>query len=159
MTNPYYTKAYNPPFGSQVKSPALKTEFTSLQAAFDAIYAADARLAAANVFTKGQAVTPVALSDAATIATDASLSNSFYVTLGGNRTLANPTNLQSGQVLNWKIKQDGTGSRTLAYGSKFKWVGGSAPSLSTAANARDIITAEYWGDEDILVCNIMKGMA
>ena len=47
-----------------------------------------ALLAQANVFTKAQTVTPVALTDAASIATDASLSNDFTVTLGGNRTLA-----------------------------------------------------------------------
>ena len=112
-----------------------------------------AQLAIANVFTKGQAVTPVALTDAASIATDANLGNSFTVTLGGNRTLANPTNLRDGQVLNWKIKQDATGSRTLvAYGPLFKWPGGTAPTLSAAANARDGITAKYWADEGILDC-------
>lgn len=102
-----------------------------------------ASLSAANVFTKAQTVAPVALADAASIATDASLSNTFTVTLGGNRTLANPTNLQDGVILNWFIKQDGTGSRTLAYGSNFKWPGGVAPALTTTANAVDLITGQY----------------
>lgn len=118
-----------------------------------------ALLAQANVFTKAQTVTPVALTDAATIATDASLSNNFTVTLGGNRTLNNPTNMANGVILNFKIKQDATGTRTLAYGSKFKWAGGTAPVLSTAASARDFITAQYFSDEDILVSAIMKGIA
>lgn len=118
-----------------------------------------AQLAAANVFTKGQAVTPVGLTYAASIATDASLSNNFFVTLTGNATLANPTNLQSGEVLNYKIKQDATGSRTLAYGSMFKFPGGTPPVLSTAANARDLLTCQYWADEGILVCNMLNGMA
>jgi hypothetical protein len=118
-----------------------------------------ASLIAANLFTKAQTVTPVSLTDAASIATDASLSNTFRVTLGGNRTLANPTNLSDGVILNWKIKQDGTGSRTLAYGSKFKWGGGSTPTLTTAANATDFITAQYHSDADILVANIIKGLA
>ena len=118
-----------------------------------------ALLADANVFTKAQTVTPVVLTDAASIATDAATSNHFTVTLAGNRTLANPTNLVNGVILNWKIKQDGTGSRTLAYGSKFKWAGGTAPTLSTAANARDFITAQYFSDEDILVAALMKGVA
>ena len=39
----------------------------------------------------------VTLTDAATIATDASLGNLFRVTLGGNRTLGNPTNPVDGQ--------------------------------------------------------------
>ena len=118
-----------------------------------------ASLIAANLFTKAQTVTPVTLTDAASIATDASLSNTFRVTLGGNRTLANPTNLSDGVILNWKIKQDGTGSRTLAYGSKFKWAGGSAPVLTTTAGATDYITAQYHSDADILVAGIIKGLA
>jgi hypothetical protein len=115
-----------------------------------------ASLIAANLFTKAQTVTPVTLTDAASIATDASLSNTFKVTLGGNRTLANPTNLSDGVILNWRITQDGTGSRTLAYGSKFKWAGGSAPTLTTTAGAVDYIVAQYFSDTDILVGSIIK---
>lgn len=109
-----------------------------------------------NVFTKNQSVTPVVLTDGATISVDAALSNNFRVTLAGNRTLANPTNLTDGMVLNFKIKQDGTGSRTLAYGSKYKWSGGTAPVLSTAAAAVDFISAYYDGADDILICNMVK---
>lgn len=112
-----------------------------------------------NSFTAAQAVTPVALTDAATINTNAALSNTFRVTLAGNRTLANPTNLRDGMVLNWKIKQDGTGNRTLAYGTKFKWPSGTAPVLSTAASAVDLLTAQYHADSDILLGNVLKGFA
>lgn len=62
---------------------------------------------------------PQVLTDAATIATDASLSNRFRVTLGGNRTLGNPTNLSDGQQLVWEVIQDATGGRTLAFGANF----------------------------------------
>jgi len=61
------------------------------------------------------------------------------VTLGGNRTLANPTNLTAGQHGVIVITQDGTGSRTLAYGSNFKFPAGSAPTLTTTANAVDVL--------------------
>ena len=115
----------------------------------------------ANVFTKAQTVTPVALTDAASIATDASLSNTFTVTLGGNRTLANPTNLPTAGavIINWIITQDGTGSRTLAYGSKFKWPGGTAPTLSTAAGARDMVSGLYLPGPDVILCTSLKGFA
>lgn len=86
---------------------------------------------------------PVALTDATSIATDASLGQSFSVTLGGNRTLATPTNLSAGRSYRWIITQDGTGSRTLAYGSAFKFSGSS--TLTTTAAAVDIITAYYDG--------------
>ncbi|PCJ96802.1 MAG: hypothetical protein COA52_00925 [Hyphomicrobiales bacterium] len=98
-----------------------------------------AQLNISQVFTKSQGITPVALSDAASIATDASLSNIFTVTLAGNRTLANPTNLIAGKTYIWILTQDATGSRTLAYGSYFLFPGGTAPILSTAANSIDII--------------------
>ena len=81
----------------------------------------------------------VGLSDAASISTNLTLSNNFSVTLAGNRTLANPTNIAAGQSGSIFITQDGTGSRTLAYGSYFKFVGGTAPVLSTAAAAVDRI--------------------
>ena len=100
----------------------------------------EARLNVANTFNKGQAVAPFALTDGATIAVDASQSNIFTVTLGGNRTLANPTNLVAGQTLIFYFTQDATGSRTLAYGTDFKFPGGVAPTLTTAANATDALS-------------------
>ncbi len=118
-----------------------------------------ALLAQANVFTKAQAVTPVALTDAASIATDASLSNTFTVTLGGNRTLANPTNMNNGAIYTWRVRQDGTGSRTLAYGSKFKWPEGTAPTLTTTASATDFISGQYFSDTDTLLCVAQLGFA
>lgn len=81
-----------------------------------------------------------AITDAATIATDASLGNVFTVTLGGNRTLGAPTNLAAGATYVWIITQDGAGSRTLAYNAVFKWPGGTAPVLTTTAGAIDIIS-------------------
>ncbi len=125
---------------------------------FDTLYSpvGAAMLASANVFTRAQTVTPVTLTDGANIATDASLSNAFSVTLGGNRTLDNPTNLTNGCIYNWRITQDGTGSRTLAYGSKFKWQSGTAPVLSTVAGSVDLLTGQYWGDTDTILCVALK---
>lgn len=79
------------------------------------------------------------LTDAASIAWDLSAGNIATVTLGGNRTLANPTQLAVGTYV-LKVIQDGTGSRTLAYGNNFKWPSATAPTLSTAASAVDILT-------------------
>lgn len=105
---------------------------------------ASLNLAHANTWTGSQNVAAVALTDASSIATDASLGNVFTVTLGGNRTLANPTNLVAGGTYTWIVTQDATGSRTLAYGSLFKWPGGSTPVLTTAANAVDMISGVYF---------------
>lgn len=83
--------------------------------------------------------TVTALTDAATITPDFSATNNFSLTIGGNRTLANPTNQTAGQSGAIVITQDGTGSRTLAYGSNWKFAGGTAPTLTTTANAVDVL--------------------
>jgi hypothetical protein len=90
-------------------------------------------------FTAAQRGSITALTDGATITPDFALANNFSVTLGGNRTLANPSNQTAGQSGAIVITQDGTGSRTLAYGSNWKFPGGTAPTLTTAANAVDVV--------------------
>ena len=93
----------------------------------------------AQTFTKGQRGEITTLTDGSTITPDMSDSNNFTVTLGGNRTLANPSNLTAGQSGSIFIVQDGTGGRTLAYGTQYDFIGGTAPTLSTGANAVDRI--------------------
>lgn len=98
-----------------------------------------AKIDAAQSFTAAQRGAITALTDGATITPDFSLANNFSVTLGGSRTLANPTNLTAGQSGVIVITQDGTGSRTLAYGSYFKFAAGTAPTLTTTASAVDVL--------------------
>lgn len=83
-----------------------------------------------------------------TITPDLMNADNYRVVLTGNTTLANPTNVSSGQTMTLRVKQDGTGSRTMAYGSKFKFPGGTAPVLSTTANALDVLTFQYDGIDD-----------
>ena len=91
-------------------------------------------------FVSGNSASNIsALTDGATITPDFSAANNFSVTLAGNRTLANPTGLIAGQSGVITITQDGTGSRTLAYGSYWDFAGGTAPTLSTAASAQDVL--------------------
>ena len=56
-----------------------------------------------------------------------------------NSTFAQPNNQNSGQTGSIFLVQDSTGSRTGSFNSAFKFVGGTAPTLSTAANAVDRI--------------------
>jgi hypothetical protein len=83
--------------------------------------------------------TTVALTDAATVAVDLSLANYYTLTLGGSRTLGAPSNQNAGQSGVIVITQDGTGSRTLAYNSVWKFPGGTAPTLTITANAVDVL--------------------
>ena len=95
---------------------------------------------AAKLYVSGNAAQNVAaLTDAATIAVDMGTANNFSVTLAGNRTLGNPTNLLAGQSGVIFVTQDATGSRTLAYSSFWDFSQGAAPTLTTTANAVDAI--------------------
>jgi len=96
-------------------------------------------LSSTDSIDQGIAGAITALTDAATITPDLNASNNFSVSLGGNRTLANPSNITAGQSGSIFVTQDGTGSRTLAYGSYFKFAAGTAPTLSTAASSVDRI--------------------
>ena len=80
-----------------------------------------------------------ALSDGSTITVDFRGGTHFSVTLGGNRTFGNPDNTSSavGSSGSIFITQDGTGSRTASFHADYKFPGGTAPTLSTAANAVD----------------------
>lgn len=82
----------------------------------------------------------VTLTDGANIATPCEQGSHFRVTLGGNRTLSNPSNAVDGQRLIYQIKQDATGGRTLSFGANFKF-STTIPSitLSTGAGKIDII--------------------
>ena len=81
----------------------------------------------------------VSLTDGTSIDVDFNTSQNFIVQLGGNRTLAAPTNCVAGQVGSIIVIQDGTGSRTLSYASNWKFPGGTAPTLTTGAGLIDRI--------------------
>jgi hypothetical protein len=98
-----------------------------------------AKVDVVQTFTAGQRGEVTTLTDGAIIAVNFADSNNFVVTLGGNRTLGNPTNLVAGQSGAIWITQDGTGSRTLAYGANWDFSGGTAPTLTTTAAAVDCL--------------------
>ena len=100
-------------------------------------WAAGVGLDTAQNWTKGQRGEITALTSSATITPNMADSNNFSVTLAHNASLANPTNLTAGQSGSIFITQDGTGSRTLAYGTQWDFVGGAAPTLTTTAAAID----------------------
>ena len=99
----------------------------------DALLGKDVRIAKAAV------ADIVSLSDGANISVDFNAGQNFAVQLAGNRTIDNPTNCVPGQTGSIFVIQDGTGSRTLSYGTNYKFPGGTAPTLSTGASACDRI--------------------
>ena len=79
------------------------------------------------------------LTDAASIAVSMNTGNNFLVTLGGNRTLAAPSNATPGQTGSIYVIQDGTGNRTLSYNAVWKFPGGSVPVATTTTSGVDML--------------------
>lgn len=110
----------------------------------------------------GAAATPAwAIGFSATAMTlDCRNSNVFTTTFTANVTTA-PTlsNPQDGQTINWFITQDATGSRTMTWPTSFKWPGGTAGVLSTAANAVDLVTATYRSATGFWYASLLKAFS
>ena len=134
---------YNDGDTSQWVEPSYSTVFNrdaDLNASFTV---ANAAFNLANGVANGTSVNVATqvLTDAATISWNTSLGSVATITLtAAGRTMSAPTNLKVGSYL-LNVVQDGSGNRTITtWNSVFKWPGGVAPTLTTTANARDIIS-------------------
>ena len=79
----------------------------------------------------------ITLSDAATIAWDTTTGQvATFTFVTSSRTMGAPTGLVSGAFYALAVIQN-SGSNTLTWNSIFKFPGGTAPTLSTAASAKD----------------------
>jgi len=92
-------------------------------------------------FTVGAFTPIVTLTDATSVAVDLNVGNVFIVTLGGNRTLAAPTNTttnigQTGQIV---VQQDSTGGRTLSFNTVYQFPGGTISALTSTTSGVDIV--------------------
>ena len=87
------------------------------------------------------------LTDGSTISWDASTQDVCKVTLGGNRTMAAPTNNTTGQFISILVIQDGTGSRTLTWNAVFEFAEDTAPTLTTTASKGDVFVFRYNGSK------------
>ena len=87
------------------------------------------------------------LTDQATVTWDASTQDVCKLTLGGNRTLAAPTNNTTGQFISILVIQDGTGSRTLTWNAVFEFKDDTAPTLTTTAAKGDVFVFRYNGSK------------
>ena len=94
-----------------------------------------------NIVYGGQSYSaPYELTDGATITPNWDNGDNQYVELAGNRTIANPSNINAGATYTLTIIQDSTGTRTASWGTYYKWAGGTAPTLSTDGDAIDLVT-------------------
>ncbi len=101
-------------------------------------------LSTVNAFSKQQTLTPQALtSTSASIAWDANSGNNTSHAATENTTLANPTNLVIGTVYTFQWTQNASAAKTLAFGNKWKFYGGS--TVSATLSSVQIFTALYDG--------------
>lgn len=75
-----------------------------------------------------------------TITADTRIGGAFTVSLTANVTTWSITNVPANDTtrLVFRLAQDATGGRTVAWPASFKWVG-AAPTVSSAANAIDLL--------------------
>jgi hypothetical protein len=86
----------------------------------------------------------VVLTDAETIAVDASAGNDFRVTLGGSRTMGTPSNPSDGQKIIFQLTQGTAGPATITWASGYEFSTGlPQPTLSTAAGQTDLLGFIY----------------
>jgi hypothetical protein len=88
-----------------------------------------------------------------TITPNAANGNIQTITLNGNLTLNAFTNPVNGQTITLIIKQDSTGGRTLTSSMKFA---GGIKTLTTAANAVDIVTVTYSESDSTYYASLSK---
>jgi hypothetical protein len=96
-----------------------------------------AGLAVTQTFTAAQRGAITTLTSAATVTPDFAVGNNFALALGHNATLANPANLAAGQSGAIVITQGG--SYTLSYGSQWKFVDGTPPTVATSAGKVSVL--------------------
>ncbi|ACT65634.1 predicted protein [Cyanophage PSS2] len=148
-------------FMASSDSSSAKTFISGSSGSENAVIRASGKAEFTGVTVSGQAVgAVVALTDAATVAVDLSLSNNFSLTttagVGDTRTLGTPTSALPGQSGVIWIHQDATGSRQLAYAAEWKFAGGTAPVLSTDADAVDCLAYSVLANDKILATAILK---
>jgi hypothetical protein len=105
---------------------------------------ASAAAQATTVESGALAPTVVNLTDAATIAVDASLGNDFRVTIGGNRTMGTPAKAANGQQIILQVTQGSGAPFTLNWSNGYEFSAElPQPSLSTAAGQTDLLGFIY----------------
>lgn len=125
--------AGNPSFGQLVFADVA----TSMIATAAEYYAATAsKLVPASVIYPTETTTTFGT----TTTFDFSTFINTAVTLTGNITTMTLTNVTAGKAGTITFIQDGTGSRTATFSTTFKFAGGAIPTLTTTANAIDILT-------------------
>lgn len=140
---------------------ALSNAATAQSTANAAQSTANAALPAAGGNVTGDVQTPSVTDtiSGATLTIDCNDGNVFKVSMTANVTTFTLSNPHDGQTINVRLTQDATGTRTMAWPASFRWSGGSAGVLSTAANAVDLLVATYFADTGHWYVSLMNDLS
>lgn len=78
------------------------------------------------------------------LALDANEGSSFYIVLSGNVTMNNPTNLKSGQVINFAFVQPAGGGKTISWSGNFVFPDGQVPLVTSSSGAYALVGAMWY---------------
>lgn len=129
--------------GSAIVSPAGDTGTASREHPVNTVWRHGDTLADANhLIPRGVVETLVTDDSGAALDLDASTATVFEITLTGSPTFTFSGAVAAGSVSAFTLVlvQDATGSRTVTWPASVTWAGGTAPTLSTAAAAVDVLT-------------------
>ncbi len=130
--------------GTAILSDSAGTMTISNVDALDATSAASISAATAGVaqeYTKTQNFNATSLTSTSnSIAWDAESNQVVKHTATENTTIAAPSNLVDGATYIFTFTQHASSAKTLSFNAVFKWPGGTAPTVSTGANAVDVLT-------------------
>jgi hypothetical protein len=109
------------------------------------------------VATVWDAAEYVSTAYSSTVTLDFNAGFNFYISLTGNLTLANPTNVKPGQSGVIFLQQDGTGGRTTSFGSNFKFANGATPTFDTVATRVNVVSYTVYSSTFIIV-SVLPGV-
>jgi hypothetical protein len=117
------------------------TQVQGAKATFTGAVSASTLNTSGNVVAAGtvNAKTYIDATNTGNITLDFATKQNFVLTLTGNITLTNPSTETVGQCGVISFIQDATGSRTVTLGTDYETAGGLGLTLSTTANAVDIV--------------------
>ena len=105
-----------------------------------------------NFIVDGQAYGPInTIASGSTIDIFWNTGNVQTVELTGATTINDPSQIQPGATYILILKQDTTGGHTVTWGSKYKFPGGTPPTLTTTGDRADVITLVAYS-ADVLMC-------
>ena len=106
-----------------------------------------------NIFTKAQRGNRTTLSYSPSVTPDFSSSNRFEISLTGDVTIENPSNLGANQSGMIYVEQDNTGGRTVTWGNQFKPT--STFSEDTSPYKVAVYSYEVYSTSQIVITHVM----